>query len=106
MVQHGLKMGELKGVESGFARGEPTFRFFNTPKQGSTVAYILRCPEFLKDLERTRGLGRRFFQHALPIPNPSLQIGCATQVVCIIDRVRLDLVEVDLRIAELVFMGK
>ena len=73
----------------------------------SVVAFENVCnSEFLKDLEGAQSFGLCLFRFALPIPNPSLQKYCATEVVRDIYGVKLGLFDVGVRFVWPAFLGK
>ena len=53
-----------------------------------------------------RNLGPGFFEPALPIPEPGLQLHRATQMIGVIDRVRLGAFDLNMRIIDPVFILK
>lgn len=63
-------------------------------------------PELLKDFDCAQNLGHCLFEPVLSIPNPGVQLHRTTKVECMINRVRLGLFEVRVRVVELVFITK
>jgi hypothetical protein len=71
-----------------------------------TDLHSLRCPELFKDLESVQHIRFSVFKSSLPIPNRSFEVHCASQVVWIVESVRLGSFDVVVCDVELVFNTK
>ena len=79
---------------------------FNPLEEISTVLYVASIPELLINLECTQTLRLRIFEPALLKINLSLQIDRASKVVCIIDRVQLGLLDLNVCVVKPAFITK
>ena len=79
---------------------------FDIAEEGPAKFQVRRCPELFINIGGTQSLRPCFSESVLPTPNHSLEIHWATCEVCAIDRVRLGMFNVSLRITELALVGK
>ena len=78
------------------------------PEDLPNTLHVICSPELLERIESTQCLGFRLFKPMLSVVKLSLQPHCASQEVCImvIDRVRLGVFNVGVRVVKPVFIGK
>jgi len=96
-------------IEARLTRGHRVIRFLgplDPLEESSAPLQNLRSPELLIDIGSTRSLRPRLFEPVLLGPNPSPQLHRATQFVCVVDRVRLGLFDVSVRVLEPAFIEK
>ena len=81
------------------------FLFYH-PEELSAVLHVRRGPKLAVNFGRAQSLGPRVFKPVLPVQNMGLQARHTTQKVYVIDRVRLGVFEVRLRVVEPPFSAK
>src|SRR6266478_4981972 len=89
-----------------FMRSKLVHSRLDFPEELSTVLRISRGPEFLEQADSVQSPRPRLFESVLPKPKHSLAPCSTTQIVRIIDRVRLGAFDVNVCVIESALAGK
>ena len=80
--------GRFQRLTAGISVGRPALHCsFNLPKKIFAALYILRQPDLLISLDCAQSLGSCLIEPSLSVPDPSVHLRRATQVVYVVDRV-------------------
>ena len=84
----------------------PVQLLFYALEELSTPLQMRRSPKPLINIGRAQNLRSRLFEPVLVVPNLSLQFHRPTQLVCVVNRVRLGAIDVSLCVVEPAFVEK